>query len=288
MDIGIGLPATVSGAEPAQLFEVARRADQLGFASVGVIDRVVYDNYEPLITLAAVAGVTENVRLTTSILLAPLRVNAALLAKQAASLDRLASGRLVLGVAVGLREDDYLASGVPLSGRGHRFDEMLAEMKRIWAGEARGTSGAIGPRPTRGDIPLIIGGGAEVAYVRAARFGAGWIAASSITPDQLGESVERLRQLWTAEGRQGDPRVLALAYFALGPDAQRVAGNYLSHYYSFADVTPEAGQRMALTGESAVRDAIARYRSAGCDELLLFPCTADPTQVDLLAPIALR
>src|SRR3954468_24205568 len=127
MDVGIGLPTTIRGAERGQVLEWARRGEQRGFSSLGTIDRVVYDNYEPLIALAAAAAVTERIRLATTILIAPNRANGALVAKQAASVDALSGGRLVLGVAVGGREDDYEASGVDFHTRGRRFEEMLQE-----------------------------------------------------------------------------------------------------------------------------------------------------------------
>ena len=135
MDIGIGLPSTIRGTTGEQVVEWARRADRAGFSSLGTIDRLVYDNYEPLIALAGAAGATERIRLVTSVLLAPLRANAAMLAKQAASLQKLSNGRLVLGMGVGGREDDFEASGVPLNQRGKWLDEALAEMTAIWGGE---------------------------------------------------------------------------------------------------------------------------------------------------------
>ena len=92
MDVGIGLPATIPGANREQILEWARKAEQRGFSSLGTIDRVVYANYEPLIALAAAAAVTERIRLATTILLAPNRANGALLAKQAASVDALSAG----------------------------------------------------------------------------------------------------------------------------------------------------------------------------------------------------
>src|SRR3954452_7399354 len=154
MEVGIGLPATIPGVTGEQLLEWARRADARGFSSLGTIDRLVYGNYESLIALAAAAAVTQRIRLATTILIAPFRGNAALLAKQAATLDHLSGGRLVLGVAVGGREDDYEASGVDFHTRGRRFDEMLEEWERIWAGEPI-AGGVVGPRPPRGRPTLI-------------------------------------------------------------------------------------------------------------------------------------
>src|SRR5215213_6243440 len=122
MEVGIGLPTTIPGVEGPQVLEWARRAEARDFSSLGTIVRIAYANHEPLIALAAVAGVTERIRLATTILIAPYRLNAALLAKQAATLDVLSGGRLVLGVAVGGREDDYAASGADFRSRGRVFD----------------------------------------------------------------------------------------------------------------------------------------------------------------------
>ena len=143
MDVGIGLPTTIPDTEGSTLVEWARRAEEAGFSTLGTIGRLVYPNYDDLIALAAAAAVTERIRLTTSILIAPLHTNTALLAKQTASLDRLSGGRLVLAVGLGGRDDDYEASGLPTTGRGRRLEELLEELKRIWSGEERGYAGAI-------------------------------------------------------------------------------------------------------------------------------------------------
>jgi alkanesulfonate monooxygenase SsuD/methylene tetrahydromethanopterin reductase-like flavin-dependent oxidoreductase (luciferase family) len=94
--------------------------------------------------------VTERIRLATAILIAPYRANGALVAKQAATVDHLSNGRLVLGVAPGGREDDFEASGVDFHSRGKIFDEMLEQWRRIWAGEKFGSAGGSGRRPRRG------------------------------------------------------------------------------------------------------------------------------------------
>jgi alkanesulfonate monooxygenase SsuD/methylene tetrahydromethanopterin reductase-like flavin-dependent oxidoreductase (luciferase family) len=285
MDIGIGLPATISWVRGGQLLEWARRAEARGFSTLGTIDRLVYGNYESLIALAAAAAVTERIRLATTIMIAPYRANGALVAKQAATVHHLSGGRLVLGAAVGGREDDYTASGVDFHTRGRRFDEMLDEWGRIWAGEDFGTAGAIGPAPPGGGPPVLIGGRVDKTFERAARH-AGW-AMGGGTPDQFSQGAAQLRAAWEAAGRDGEPRTLALAYFALGDRAREAADRYLLDYYGFLGDAAAMVAGSAATDEGTVAGYVEAFRQAGCDELVLFPCDPDPAQVDLLADAVL-
>jgi len=103
MKIGIGLPNVVPGTPGDVLVRWAQRAEERGFSSLATIDRIAYPSYESLIALAAAAAVTERVGLYTNVLLGPTR-NPILLAKEAASVDQLAGGRLTLGLGVGARE----------------------------------------------------------------------------------------------------------------------------------------------------------------------------------------
>ena len=282
MEVAIGLPTTIRGVERDQVLEWARRAEARGFSSLGTIDRLVYDNYEPLVALAAAAAVTERIRLASTILIAPYRANGMLIAKQAASVDRLSNGRLVLGVAVGGREDDYTASGVDFHARGRIFDEMLQQWHDVWAGESFGLAGAVGPRPARGRPTLMVGGSVDVAFERAARYGDGWIMGGG-PPDQFRERAPKARAAWEAAGREGEPRLMALGYFALGDRAEQAANDYLRDYYAFT------GEYAGMIADSAAKDAatvkqyVQGFSDAGCDELVLFPCDPDPGQVDLLA-----
>jgi len=287
MEVGIGLPATIPGVTRDDLLESVRRADATGFSSLAVIDRLVYPNHEPLIALAAAAAVTERIRLMTDILILPYRVNAALVAKQALTVHSVSGRRLVLGVAVGLRPDDFEASGVPLEGRGERFEEMLAEIRAVWAGEKRGFAGAIGPPPPDGPPELLIGGRVEATFRRAARFGDGWTMGGG-TPDQFAEGVEKLRAAWREAGRDGEPRAVALAYFALGEGAEEHADRYLHHYYAVAgEELGSAIAQSAATDETTVRGYVEAFAGAGADEFILFPCSPHPDQVDRLAQATL-
>jgi alkanesulfonate monooxygenase SsuD/methylene tetrahydromethanopterin reductase-like flavin-dependent oxidoreductase (luciferase family) len=286
MDIGIGLPSTIAGIPGRLIPEWAAAAERAGFSTLGTIDRVVYGNFEPLTTLAAAAAVTERIGLTTAILLAPYRGNGALLAKQLATVDNLAGGRLTVGIAVGGREDDYASTGVPFQERGRRFDGQLAEMRAVWAGEPRGFAGPIGPPPPRaGGPPLLIGGTAPAAFRRMAGYGAGWIAGGG-GPEAFAGGVEQVRRAWRDAGRDGEPRTAALAYASLGDDAEAHARRYLGDYYAFAGDYAEQIAAGALTTPAAVAGAVTAFGDAGCDELILFPCNPDIAQVDQIAEAA--
>jgi alkanesulfonate monooxygenase SsuD/methylene tetrahydromethanopterin reductase-like flavin-dependent oxidoreductase (luciferase family) len=278
MDVGIGLPSTVRGVDRPGIVEWARRAEAAGFSSLGTIDRIVYPNFESLIALAAAAAVTERLRLVTDVLLAPLRSNTALLAKQAATIDQLSEGRLVLGLAVGGREDDFALSGVDFASRGRIFDRQLEDLGRLWKGE-----GGLGPPPARGDRPaLLIGGSSDKTFRRAARYADGWTMGGG-TPDVLAEGSRKLRAAWQAEGRDGEPRTMALFYFALGDRAEEMARKSLGDYYGFLGPYADQIVASAAKDEDTVRQYVSGFEQAGADEVICFPTSTDPAQVDLLA-----
>ena len=287
MDIGIGLPNTVPDTEGRALVDWARTAEEAGFSTLGTIGRLVYPNYEELIALSAAAAVTSQIRLTTGVLLAPLYTNSALFAKQAASLDRLSGGRLVLGLGLGGRDDDFAASGVSTQGRGHRLEEQVAMMKRVWSGEEFGTAGGIGPEPARpGGPQIILGGATEATFRRAAQIADGWIMGGG-TPDMFAQAAAGVDKAWQEAGRPGKPRKLSLAYFALGSNARNQADNYLLQYYNWlGDVARQIAAGAAVSAEM-VKDYAAAFASVGCDELIFVPTTAAPDQISLLAEAVL-
>jgi alkanesulfonate monooxygenase SsuD/methylene tetrahydromethanopterin reductase-like flavin-dependent oxidoreductase (luciferase family) len=286
MDIGIGLPNAVPGTSGQDLLNWARAAEEAGFSSLGTIDRIVYPNYEPLSALTAAAAVTDRIRLATTVMLGPLRRNAALIAKQALSIDAIAGGgRLVLGLGLGGREDDYAVSGVSLGERAAWMDQGLEQIRRIWSGEGEADA-KIGPRPQGAGPSLIVGGAVDASFERAARWGDGWIMGGG-PPDQLAAGVEKLVAAWERHGREGQPRKMALAYFSLGPDAEQNAERYLRDYYGFL------GEEVSgmIAGSAAkdpdtVRGYLSAFEGAGCDELVLFPSSSEPGQVQMLASAA--
>ena len=279
MKIGIGFPANIPGVQGKLLIEWAKKADAGPFSSLGLIDRLVYNNYDPLIAFAAAAGATQRIRLMTTILLAPLH-SAALLAKQAASLDAISGGRFTLGMGVGAREPDFQAAGVPFHSRGKIFDEQLATMKRIWAGEPfSDTVGAIGPKPVRTDGPeLLIGGYSPAAMQRVGKWGDGFIAGGG-GPQRANNSFRAAEEAWKAVGRAGKPRLVGCTYIALGPDGLTRGGNYIRHYYG---AWGEGIAKALPTSTEAIKTAIQTYQDIGTDELILWPTTTDIEQIDQL------
>ena len=279
MDVGIGLPNAVPHTTGDDLTGFARRADERGFATLGTIDRIVFDNHAPLVALAAAAAVTERIGLMTSVLLGPLRPNAATLGKQTLSLNALSGGRFTLGIAIGGREDDYEAAGVSMSERGEIIDELLEGVKRVWDDDSIGPNDAGPPR-------LLVGGGVEASFKRAARFGDGWIS-GGIPPDQYVEAVKGVRAAWSEAGRDGEPALKGLAYFALGDDGEQAAQSYLTEYYAWlGEETADMIAGSAATDPDTVQGYLQAFAEADCDELIMFPCSSDPQQADLLADAA--
>ncbi|WP_290054423.1 LLM class flavin-dependent oxidoreductase [Nocardia nova] len=278
--IGIGLPI----ADPQSLVAWAERAESGPFSTLGLLDRLVYDNPEPLVTLAHLAGATQRIRLQTEVLLAPLR-ETALLAKQVATLDRLSGGRFTLGLGVGGRADDHEASGTQLRTRGKRLDEQIATMRRLWSGEPYSEScAAIGPLPhTSGGPELLFGGFQPAALERVARWGGGFLAAAA--PSWAPGLFDTVRRFWRDCDRPCSPRIVAQVNVALGPqyviDDARAA---MSAYYAFSDYGANMVEGMLTTPEQ-IRTVTKQFADLGADEVIFYCYGRDPEQVDRLADV---
>ncbi|WP_433294825.1 LLM class flavin-dependent oxidoreductase [Actinoplanes sp. CA-030573] len=272
MQFGLGLPIS----SPALLPEWARAAEDCGFDSLALLDRLAFDNPEPLTALAVLAGATSRIRLQTEVLLGPLRATA-LLAKQVATLHRMSGGRFVLGIGVGGRADDHDAAGVPLSARGRVLDRQLPELRQIWRGEPyRGA--VIGPRPLT-PPEILIGGFAPAALRRVALFADGFLCAAPLS--WAGGLVQTVRDQWASAGRAGRPRLVCQINVAAGPAAAVArARTAVAGYYAF---TGRPGWGAPLTDPAEIADTVAAYREFGADELVLYCYGDDPGQVPALA-----
>ncbi|QPP05359.1 LLM class flavin-dependent oxidoreductase [Streptomyces bathyalis] len=279
MRIGIGLPAAVPGADAVSTGDWAAESEERGFRSLSVIDRLVYDNLDPLVALAAAAARTEHVELLTTVLNVGYRRNPVVLAKQIDSVERLSGGRLTVGLGMGGWPEDHAVSDVEMTRRGAAFEATLAAMHEVWRGEVTGASGPI-PALPQGRPGVLLAGLVTAGFARAAALSDGWVA-PSFGLDILKEGVEAVRREWARAGRRGRPRVIVERYFCLGTGAAETAEKYVAHYYgaeSLPRIFPDV-----VTEEAHLREEIRRLAGAGADDLVLLPCSGESGQIGLLA-----
>ena len=219
MHVGVKIPNWGSLAGPDALVATAVAADQSNFDSVWVSDHVAMPRspladypyaasstppfdpttpfLESFVALAHVAAVTDRVQLGTGVLVLPLR-EPVLVAKQAASLDVLSRGRLLLGVGAGWLADEFALLGQPFDDRGARTDEGIDLLRRCWAQQdlsvgGRPTPVAMMPSPVRGTrLPVLVGGHSRAALRRAALIGDGWYG-SNLSAEQFSDLLRALR-----------------------------------------------------------------------------------------------
>ncbi|NGO66988.1 TIGR03619 family F420-dependent LLM class oxidoreductase [Streptomyces boncukensis] len=277
--LGMGLPQTGSYDTARDVTAAARAAEEIGYDSVWVLDRLMRpeepldDMYlipglpwaeyfrsvaDPLVTLAQAAAVTERVRLGSAVLVAPLR-SPFLLARALASLDAASGGRVVAGFGTGWSRDEYRAAGADHAARGAALDEVLDVCAAVWGpdpvpayeGErTRFTPSAVGPKPA-GRIPVLLAGHADRALRRMARRADGWVP-SFVTVEQVTAVRARLAALAAEAGR--DPAALTTTVRASVELTDK----------------PRDGERMPYQGsvEQIVED-LAAFARAGVDEVLL-------------------
>jgi probable F420-dependent oxidoreductase len=229
MEFGCHLPIYGSAASRDVVIPFARRMEALGYESLWVSDHLVIpyriqsrypynetgefpmppttDWLEPLTVLGLVAGVTERIRLGTTVLVLPHR-HPLLLAKMLATLDRLAPGRVILGAGVGWMREEIELFGVPYARRGKWSDEAIRVLRTCWQDERSSFAGEffripeVGafPKPGGDGIPIWIGGHTPAALRRVAELGDGWHAAFT-TPETLPPALDRLRAACQGAGR---------------------------------------------------------------------------------------
>jgi alkanesulfonate monooxygenase SsuD/methylene tetrahydromethanopterin reductase-like flavin-dependent oxidoreductase (luciferase family) len=284
MKLGIGLPNTLAHETDRRLMlDWARLADEAGFDLLGTIDKPNHDTWDPLVTLAGVAGVTERARLATTILQLPPR-NEVLVAKQAAVVDQLSGGRLVLGVAQGGREDDFEVLGAEFKGRSERFERQVGRIRDIWQ-EARASDrdrGVLGPPPVQGAPPIWAGAMTPSAVERAIRVADGFVFGTAGS-ERMGQAAPQIREAAAAQGKTSF-EVAGLAYVGVGEDAQKAldeAAHHVLRYYG--QLWGPAEDLIHHGPAEKIAAEVQGYAEAGIDTLVLFPEIPRLDQVEQLA-----
>jgi len=276
--------------KPENVVNFAKKCEAMGCQSMWTIDRIAYDNLEPLTVLAAAAGVTQKIRLGTSVLLGNLR-HASHVAKIVSTLDFISNGRVTLGLGFGSRESDYKAVEIPFEHRGSRAVEQVQLMKRLWSEDSVTFKGkfynvenlSVGPKPIQKPHPPIwTGGSAEVALRRAGTWADGFICGSSAIPE-FPSTWEKIAGYARAAGR--DPnriRKAGLTFMAIHDDqskAVRAVEDYVMRYYG--RLRADVANTSLVGSPAAVTERIGAFLSKGLDTLIIGVADPDPRQLDL-------
>ena len=241
MEFGIHLPHVGPFATPEAISGVARKAEELGYHSLWVSDHIItprkidspypggryrvqpeWPFLEPVSTLLFAAAVTKRVRLGTSVLVITQR-QPVILAKQLATLDFLSNGRLIFGAGAGWMKEEFQALNVPIANHGPRMAEYLEVIRRCWTEDDPSFDGRyyklgdVGfyPKPVQKPHPPIwVGGFADGALRRVARYGDAWHAGG--TPDMLSQGYAKVKQYAKEYGRDPDSIALTLRGDGIG------------------------------------------------------------------------
>jgi len=260
----------------------ARRAEELGFDGFWTLDSALAGRtahnptLDGLHLLSYVAAITKTPTLGIAVIVLPRR-NAALLAKELATVDQLSGGRVVAGVGLGVSDGSEGALGFPTDRHVRRLTENVEAMREFWSedeamfeGEVLSFSGVqVQPKPAH-DVPIWFGGAHPNAIRRAARLGDGWIGAGSQSTSAVLEQLERLREQLEKRGR--DPETFPTAkrvYIAVESDEQ-TARDKLTPILDGMYGAPGLTDRVATCGTAEqVAEGLRPLIDAGVGELLL-------------------
>ncbi|OXM62334.1 LLM class flavin-dependent oxidoreductase [Amycolatopsis vastitatis] len=284
MKIGIGLPNQVRDMRPDVIPAWAAKAEEAGFSTLGTVGRIAYPGVMDTVALAAAAGATSRIGLISNVLLGTVWPPV-LLAKEIAGIDGVSGGRLTLGIGIGGRPDDFVADGLGPKGLGKRIDADLEVYRDVWNGKPVGGGDNPAVPPGTREVPLLFGGFAPKALARMAKWGEGYVA-GSVPPDMVAGSFDQARTAWREAGREGEPRLVAIAYFALGePETGRAK---VHDYYSYMG---EEGAGFIASGvrttPDAVREAVQAFGDLGADELIFNPATDELDDIARLGGLVL-
>ena len=291
MEIGVALPQMARDYGPGTTVEWSRAIDDGPFSSVSAGERVTFSNPEMVASLAAAAAVTSRVRIMANVWVLPAHPMA-MVAQQVGTLDQLAPGRVCLGVGVGGRHHDYQALGSTTRARHARLDAQVAELRRLLEGEPP-FAGAdpVGPALS-GSLPVVLAASmGPKSMTRAAQWADG-ITGFTVTGRR--RDMESTNQMaddaWSAADRPA-PRKVTGCFVALGVDApDATLRDYVRRYLGFAghELASAIADEVTVSTPEAVSRLLDDAETAGCDELILVPATADRRCLEAMETLVSR
>ncbi len=289
MEVGICLPYMERNFGREEILGFCRSVDQGPWSSLSCGERITGYTLEMRNMLAAAAAVTERVRIMPSLYVLPMH-SAVWAAKEIATLDVLSAGRVTVCVGVGGREVDYAAVGAPFTKRHARMDQQVQTMREIWSGHAPIEGGdEVGPRPVQAAGPPILAGAmGPKAMRRAAEWADGvYTFSMSGDPAETRRMLDMAEAAWAEAGRETPPRKLGGFWFSLCDDAENALKSYVHQYLAvFGDSAARSiAKTMTRFTADRVKASIEGLHEAGCDEVVLSPCTADRVELDRAVPL---
>jgi alkanesulfonate monooxygenase SsuD/methylene tetrahydromethanopterin reductase-like flavin-dependent oxidoreductase (luciferase family) len=291
LDIAIGLPTNLRRVTRDRVLEWAQRAEEAGFSTLGMGERLSYDGWDWCVSLTAAAAVTTRVRLLSNIVILPIHP-VGVLAKTALSLDAFSEGRLMLGVGPGAPVYDYDIAVAPREGRIARFEEHMVALRSVWRGESSIPGiRPIGPPAVReGGPQLLIGAIGPKGMRRVGQFAdglTGWSFAAD--PEEMRASFDIVEDSWREFDRPGSPWLMAGCYYSLGPNAQQDLSDYVHDYYPaiFPGPVEPLIAAMKQTNAGAIKDTVKRFEDIGCSEFLFQPINGEMHHLERLAEAVL-
>ncbi|MBV9000573.1 MAG: LLM class flavin-dependent oxidoreductase [Solirubrobacterales bacterium] len=278
MQVGVGLPNMLPGAAKDLLLQWARSADEGPFSTLAAMDRLHFDSLDAISVLAICAAVTNRVRLASTAIAAPLR-NPAVLAKQAATLDVLSGGRLVLGLGVGAHPSDYETAGLPWEQRREMLAAALHRLRAVWSDEE------VGPRPVQpGGPPVLLAARSPYSFELIGQAADG-LAGFAGPPQAFAAHAAAVQEAWRRAERTGRPRLMGVWLYAIGDDAAERGREFIRGNFS-----PEVSEIFAtymLSSPEQVMGFLTGYDAVGCDEVILFPMVPDLDQLEILGALVM-
>ena len=294
--IGLLVPGCFAGTPPSMqdFTQFFRRADELGFDSLWVIDRIFHDIniLEPMTLLTCAAAVTNRIRLGTSVLLFLFR-NPVQLAKTAATLDHLSGGRLTLGISLGGRDFEFGPMGIDRERRVSRFRESLALMRKLWTEDNVTHHGryydmdnvTVLPKPVqKPGIPIWFGGSAEGALKRSAELADGWVGGGSGDNDAYRQTWQKVKDYAQAAGKESDSLDSGrLAYVYVDQDREKCRQALVEFTHAYYGPQYDVDNNCVFGSAEECAAKIQGFIDAGAKTMILGPTWPDVEQIERIA-----
>ncbi len=290
MKVGICLPYSEPGITRQTILDWCRAIEQGPFHSISCGERVSgADAVDMRVLLSAAAALTERVRIVPTLYVLPMH-NEVRVAKEIASLDLMADGRVDVVVGTGGRPFDYLAVGAEYAGRKQRLPQQVERMRSIWSGGLPFEgSDPIGPQIARPNLPRVLGGFSGPKGIADSAQWADGLYAFSI-PGDAGEIRDKFAQFdraWDAAGREGRPWKIGGFWYSLADDAEQTLRHYAYEYMRIAgdEIAQAVADSMTQFTPERILETMRGMRDTGVDELFMVPGSADVREVERLADL---